>query len=88
MTNQQLDPEIIQVRNDPDLTREQKIDAIATILARKGSKVPEHLVPADWTGEVELASWRIGPDGAKKLVPLEPEASRALIARTFLEDDC
>jgi hypothetical protein len=80
-----LDPKIILIRNNASLDREQKIDAVINLLASKGSKVPGNLASQSQAGAEALATLRRGPNGELQLVALEPEASRALIARTYLE---
>ena len=58
MEGRNLDPEIVRIRNDTALSREEKIDAILCILSRKGERVPDHLAPKDQTASVAFLQSR------------------------------
>jgi hypothetical protein len=83
MKDRNYDPQIVAIRNDVTLDREQKIDAIIDVLFRKDRKVADHLAPKDPNGG-PVAILRIGPNGEQQLVTLEPEAARMAIARAYL----
>ena len=88
-----LPPEFRAIRDNPDLTEDEKIDAIWDLLAQHGTPI---ILPPDMPeGELDLSEYRErtfyralrGKDGKVRMVAFEPEICRLIIRHVFLHSD-
>ena len=88
-----LPPEFRAIRDNPDLTEDEKIDAVWELLAQRGTPI---IRPPDISEEeFDLGDQRErtfyqahrGKDGKSRMVALEPEICRSIIRHVFLHSD-
>jgi len=88
-----LPPEFRAIRDNPDLTEDEKIDAVWNLLAQRGAPIirppdiPED--EFDLSEHHERTFYRAlrGKDGRLRLVAFEPEICPLIIRHVFLHAD-
>jgi hypothetical protein len=85
-----LPSEFRAIRDNPDLTEDEKIDAVWDLLAQRGTPIirppdiPEEEIDPSNHRERTFYQARRGKDGKLRLVAFEPEICRLIIRHVFL----
>jgi hypothetical protein len=88
-----LPPEFRAIRDNPDLTEDEKIDAVWDLLAQRGTPlirppdIPEDEFDLSERRERTFYHAHRGKGGKLRMVAFEPEICRSIIRHVFLHSD-